>query len=72
MYGTFLFGEAPPGVSPDVIGEGLFFNSEVLRVGSVISTLLYLTSAVENDTLKLSSAISPEVKLESEVHETTL
>lgn len=72
MYGTFLFGEAPPGVCPNIVGEGLFFNSEVLRINSIIDQLLMLTSGIDATSIVLESYVSNGLKLDSEVYQTIL
>lgn len=72
MYGAFLVGESPPGVSPNVVGEALFFNSEVLRCNSRFMSLLRLNSGFTNQILINSPIESSTLKLISEIHQTEL
>jgi hypothetical protein len=72
-FGTFLYGEVLPGSCPDVIGDGLFFNTEVLRLGSKISNMLYLNSQIPfaetTTTILLQSFILTSAELFSSIHE---
>lgn len=72
-FGTFLYGEVLPGSCPDVVGDGLFFNAEVLKIGSKISNMLYLNSQIPfaeaNTILSLQSFILTSTELLSSIHE---
>lgn len=72
MFGPLLIGEAPPGVCPNVVGEALFFNSEVLRCKSRFMSLVRLSSGIKTALLINSPIESSRIALVSEVHESTL